>query len=96
MQKLVNTLCSVAVKKMPYKEITHPFFVWHKNLFMRATGNNIVRVVDGKTGIIPEDEIVDSVIISEKFDEVVASANFARLIKENIKSLGIDFEFPEK
>lgn len=87
MQNFLNTVDKATIKKSKYKEMKHPFFVWHEALFCRTNGNDVVRVNDGKIGKIQDDEEVDEIIISTNFTKIITAIHFAVEMKKHFDKI---------
>lgn len=85
MQNFINTVKSASLRECRYKELKHPFFIWHDKVFVRTKGNDVVKVEDGVLGKIPEDEMVSEITISGNFTRVMAAIDYALKMEKHFK-----------
>lgn len=86
-QYFLNTVEMVGTRDCKYKEIEHPFFVWHDVVFCRTDGNDVVKIDDGKMGKISDDEEIKEIVISENFTKVLCAVDICNKIREHIKDI---------
>lgn len=87
MQNFLNTVKSASLRECKYKELKHPFFVWHDKVFVRTKGNDVVQIEDGTLGKIPEDEVINEIVISGSFTRVMAAIEYALKMEKHFKGL---------
>jgi hypothetical protein len=56
-------------------------------VFVRTKGNDVVKIEDGTLGKIPEDEIVNEIVISGSFTRVMAAIEYALKMEKHFKGL---------
>ena len=78
---------AVGLRDCKYKELKHPFFVWHDVVFCRTNGNDVVKISDGQLGKIPEDEEIKEIVISENFTKVMCAIDFTVKMEQHFKDI---------
>lgn len=87
MQNFIDSIKIVTTEKKKYKDLKHPFFVWHGHVFCRTNGNDIVKIDDAKLGKIEENETVDEIVISGNFSKVMTAVHFAVEMEKHFKDV---------
>ena len=87
MNNFLNTVKSASLEKCTYKELKHPFFVWHDVVFVRTNGNDVVRVDNGQMGKIRDEEEIEAIVISDSFAKIMCAVEYAIKMQEHFNEI---------